>query len=54
LPAGRGAQIGRGAAIALSGNTGRSTAPHLHDDVRLHGYAVNPRPYLLDIPVAFR
>lgn len=50
----RGEQIGRGAAIALSGNTGRSTAPHLHYEVRLHGNAVNPRPYLLDFPVASR
>jgi len=32
--------------IGLVGNTGRTTAPHLHYEVRLNDRAVNPRTYL--------
>ena len=35
-----------GEAIARSGSTGRSTGPHLHYEVRLHGDAVDPMRFL--------
>jgi murein DD-endopeptidase MepM/ murein hydrolase activator NlpD len=38
----RGDKIPSGRAIALSGNTGLSTAPHLHFEVRQGGAAVDP------------
>ncbi len=44
----KGDQVQRGQIIARSGNSGRSTAPHLHYEVRLAGRSVNPLPYILD------
>lgn len=44
----RGQHVDRGENIGLVGNTGRTTAPHLHYEVHLNGVPVNPLTYILN------
>jgi murein DD-endopeptidase MepM/ murein hydrolase activator NlpD len=43
-----GDNVQTGTRIALSGNTGRSTAPHLHYEIRELGKSINPLKYITD------
>jgi hypothetical protein len=43
-----GARVEPGQVIALTGNTGRTSGPHLHYEIQVRGQAVDPREFLWD------
>lgn len=45
-----GDRVNEGEVLARSGNTGRSSAPHLHFEIRLDGVSVDPATLLREIP----
>ena len=42
----QGQEVERGQLIALTGNTGRTSGPHLHYEIQVRGQAVDPRQFL--------
>ncbi|MCF8008688.1 MAG: M23 family metallopeptidase [Halanaerobiales bacterium] len=46
LKVSKGDQVEIGEIIGLSGNSGKSTGPHLHYEVRINGVLKNPRKYI--------
>ncbi|GAB3525475.1 M23 family metallopeptidase [Photobacterium alginatilyticum] len=50
----RGKFVRKGDLIGWSGNTGLSTGPHLHYEIRFLGRALNPRPFVEWTPENFK
>lgn len=44
-----GQEVKRGEQLGTVGNTGMSTAPHLHYEIRINGHSVNPLDYMISI-----
>ena len=44
----QGQKVARGAELGLTGNSGRSSGPHLHYEILVNGRSVNPRAYFWD------
>ena len=43
-----GDRVKRGEKVGAVGNTGKSTGPHLHYEVRVNGIPENPRKFILE------
>ncbi len=43
-----GQKVERGHVLGLTGNTGKSSGPHLHYEILVKGQSVNPRAYIWD------